>query len=207
MTQPIQEPLVQRSISQLTWGSNQLFRRPDPNASSPIIALRATYDPSGGLTVATDTETIINWDTWENEDTSIFEEVLVAGDLQTVRLIAIGVYSITVGILWETAFTSPTEIDILDQSNASSGFFNNAGMCGMFPRAEGGSQFTYATTFTAIRKYPLLGVTDGDITGSPPIYGSWLVKVAQWSGISRDLEGAWMDCFYWGPTADSSIPT
>ena len=47
MTQPVQEPLTQRSISSLQWGQNQLYRRPDVNAGSDnpsIWAVAAWFD-------------------------------------------------------------------------------------------------------------------------------------------------------------------
>lgn len=36
MTQPVQEPLTQRSVSGLTWDKNQLYRRPPPPSSTDI---------------------------------------------------------------------------------------------------------------------------------------------------------------------------
>ena len=74
MTQPVQEPLTQRSISQLNWGQNQLFRRPDPNASSPVQIFRATrgFDASAVSVGSGGSQVTVDFDIWNWCDDSVF---------------------------------------------------------------------------------------------------------------------------------------
>jgi len=178
-----------------------------PGGSDPIpclqgVCIRATYVPAGGLTIATATETFINFDTWENESAVVFGETLSGGDLQKISLLQIGVYSINAGILWDTQFTAATAICILDDSSASSAFAVHPNMMSASPISEGGSQFTYPHTFSCMRKYPLLGVTLADVTAGA--LGRISMKVEQRSGSSKDLDRAWMEIYFQGSTLESA---
>lgn len=178
-----------------------------PGGADPIpclgsVCLRALYHPTGGAAVATLTETIILFDTWENEATSVFGETLSGGDLQKVSLLQQGIYTVTVQTQWETAFTSRVENLVLDDSSASAASLVRGNMSGHAPVSEGGSQFVYPVTSTFTRKWPLLGVTDGDVIAGA--YGRLLVKILQDSGSDKDVEAVSLDIVFHGAT-DTAI--
>lgn len=165
--------------------------------SGPVM-LRALYAPSGGAAVATATETAILFDTWENEDDTIYGETLSGGDLQKVSLLRPGVYSVTVHTNWETAFASRVENLVLDDSAASTASLLKGNVSGHAPVSEGGSQFDYPFTSTWVRKWPMVGVTEADVVAGA--YGRLLVKILQASGSNKDVEAVGLEIFYLGDT-------
>ena len=172
----------------------------DPIEGTTITTLRATFD--GTLAVASLTETIVLFDVWENEDATVFGETLFGGDLQKVSLLRQGLYSVFVQPQWDTAFASRTEALVLDDSSASSASIARGNMSQHAPVSEGGSQFSYPLTFSATRKWPLLGVTEADVLAG--VYGRLVVKVLQESGSSKDLERCSLEIHYLGPTASEA---
>ena len=199
MTQPIQEPLTQRSISKLTWDTNQLYRRPDPNRATGPIALRGLRDYGTGLVVATATETPILFDDWENEDATVFGETLSGGNLQKVSFLQQGIYTITLTIFWETEFDGVTEIALLDDSTTAGNWpFGQSPNMGQFGSGRTSDSFSYPLTLSITKKYPRYLTTAGDVSGG--VYGQIFPKVFQRSGTNKDLTWASLDVYYWGNT-------
>ena len=173
---------------------------PIPCLGNPI-AFRATF--SGSLSVGNLSETIILFNTWENEDSSIFGETLFSGSLQKVSLRRAGVYAVTLQIIWNTNFAFRCEALVLDDSGASSASIIYGNMSGHAPVSEGGSQFTYPLTFSATRKWPLLGVTEADVLAG--VYGRLMAKALQASGSAKTLSEAGLEIYYFGGT-EFSVP-
>lgn len=73
VTQPIQEPGPStRTDAKLTWGSNQLFRRPDPNTTPTISVFRALRPEGEDVTVPSTSIIAVDWIEWENCDEAVF---------------------------------------------------------------------------------------------------------------------------------------
>lgn len=60
MTQPIQEPTLQRTDARLTWGQNQLFRRPAPGSGAQGENAYAAMWWPGGADIVDDSKTPIS---------------------------------------------------------------------------------------------------------------------------------------------------
>jgi hypothetical protein len=204
VTKPVQEPTVQRALANDQWAIAQLQRRPAPPGHQ-YPALRALAGPPGGsaITVPNNTETPVLFDVWENEDSSIFQEGIVGAQLQKVRFLAQGVYTIAASAAWDNNFDAYKGVLILDDSGTSGEWdLNTTPNMGMYASRFDSFQFTYPLTFSVTRKYPLLGVQPGDLQPAG-VYGICFVKLVQLSGISQDAEGVWLDIFYLGPTMTS----
>jgi hypothetical protein len=205
VTQPVQEPLTQRSISKLNWDTNQLYRRPDPNAAFIPACLRAFYAPSGGLTVGNGVESsFFTFQDWVNEDPNVFQEVLFSGDLQKVDLREEGIYTVTINLVWETDFAFPTGVLWLDGSTTASNwpFAGNGNMnAGTYAPVEVCDSFCYPVTMSITRKFPRFGTTA--ISGGDMAQVS--CKAIQYSGVNKDLASAYLEIFYWGPTREPTF--
>jgi hypothetical protein len=201
VSKPVQEPTNQRQHANEAWAIRQLQRRPGPSAGQ-TPCLRAAFNSNTiTLTVPNNTETAVVFDQWENEDSTIFGEGTIAGNLVEVRMLAQGVYSITAALLWDNSFDAYQGMVILDDSAASGeGTFFNPNM-GMYKSRWDESQFIYPLTFSATRKYPLLGVTPGDVVAGQ--YGRAAARVFQLSGVPQDAISGYLDVYYHGPTMTS----
>ena len=113
MTQPIQEPVTQRAISQLNWGQNQLFRRPDPNAASTVSVFRAYRTTTLSIGGA-GTGVAFRWNIWENCDEDVFDFTEVGGLLDTVSLLVPGHIIIYWGVQFADALAGSMGMFIQD---------------------------------------------------------------------------------------------
>ena len=118
MTRPIYEPSLQRTDRRLTYGNDQLFRRPAPTAADvaayPYVfrELAGSGQVVGGGTLAT-----ISWDTFIDdqaqgyfsaEDTESFsiDEPITADDIGG------GVYEFLVYTHWDPEFNSFCQVQV-----------------------------------------------------------------------------------------------
>ena len=115
MTQPIQEPSTPRSISKLTWGENQLFRRPAPAGSDnrPWARLGKPF-PDGTFypnqTIGNNTNTVVDWDTTYNMDPGDSGETYfstIGAPVTALRFEVTGVYAMTAEVFWSEAANFP----------------------------------------------------------------------------------------------------
>lgn len=197
MTRPIFEPSTSRTEAKLGFGSNQLFRRPAPHAGTTPTALRGVRDYGTGLVVASASETPVTFTDWENEDSTVFAETLSGGNLQKVGFLQQGIYTVTITILWEIGFDGITEVCWLDDSTTTGNWpFGQTGNMGQFGSGRAQDSFEYPLTLSITKKFPLYGVTTGDVSGGT--YGQIFAKVIQRSGSNKDLTTVTMDIFYWG---------
>lgn len=120
MTQPIQEPTTQRSVSRLTWGENQLFRRPAPPTGDnrPWARLAKPF-PDGTFypnqVIANNTDETLEFDETYNLDSgdSGFDYFSAVGTpINTLRIETPGLYSVTFECIWNDAQTFPWYISV-----------------------------------------------------------------------------------------------
>ena len=115
MTQPIQEPLTQRSISKLTWDTNQLFRRPSLAVGDDRPWVRVSKPFADGTfypdqVIANNTNTTLDFDEVYNIDTGESGAdffTVVGTPVHSIRFEVQGLYSITVELEWENAASFP----------------------------------------------------------------------------------------------------
>jgi hypothetical protein len=153
MSAPIQEPLTQRSIANLQWGNNQLFRRPDPNSAFVPPVFRAAQWATGTTTNGNDMELAI-FDEWENPDESIFGGNLVGSDLGSVEGLVDGLYVITMTWYWDGLGYGLNVRHAGEIENNLGVGITEPNMCEM-PRSMGGhGGGDPAYSFTIIDSYP-----------------------------------------------------
>ena len=114
MTQPIQEPTTQRSISQGKWGENQLFRRPAPPTGDdrPWIRLSkpfvdGTFYPN--QVISNNFNTTLDFDEVYNIDPGDSGEAFfttVGSPVTTIRFEVQGLYAITAELFWGSSAAS-----------------------------------------------------------------------------------------------------
>jgi hypothetical protein len=115
VTQPIQEPLTQRSISKQTWDTNQLYRRPPITSSDnrPWIRVSKPF-PDGTFypnqVIANNTNETLEFDEVYNIDPGESGEGFfstVGAPINTIVFEVQGVYAITAELLWTNAANFP----------------------------------------------------------------------------------------------------
>jgi hypothetical protein len=199
VTQPVQEPLTQRSISKLNWDTNQLYRRPTPSSESGIPGFHAYREST--LTMVTGVNAQINFDYWINDDDSIFEAgALAAGDLTEVKLLVEGWYSV---FAWIHFSTQPTAgfsgINLVHDDTDI--FENRSSAQGVVYPMNWTDQA--AIVFSLTRYWPPVFLTQ-----EPPNF-SWVDRCEMWAihnhGTNRTLDGAFLEFGYLGPR--ESTPT
>lgn len=175
---------------------------PIPGLGSQITCLRGHHFVTGGTAVGSASETPITFYDWENEDSSIFGEVLFGGNLQKVQFLAQGVYTVTITIKWEVQFDGVTEVCWLDDSTTAGNWpFGEPPNMGQFGEGRAADSFHYPLTFSVTKKFPRYTTVPANVSGAE--YGRVFVKVMQRSGTSKDLEFATLDVIYWGATQTS----
>jgi hypothetical protein len=178
----------------------------DPIRSAYPIGFRAIMgDPTGDpQSIPNFSEETVEFALWENEDSSTFLENTPGGVLTRVSFLAQGVYTISGGVYWDDTSADMYRGVLMLDDSGTSGNWTSVGSpsMGMFASRYDSEQFTYPQTFSVTRKYPLLGVTAGDLLPAG-VYGRVTMRVMQLSGIAKDLNAAWLDIFYLGPTMTS----
>jgi len=174
---------------------------PDPldwlTGSSPL-SFRASRSLTF-LSVGDSTETDVLYDDWENEDNTVFGEVLSSTKLQKVTFLQQGLYLISAAVNYSTTVAAHHGIGLLDDSATTANWFMTGNM-GAYNSNTDSEQFTYPVVITATVKYPRFGITAGDVGSG--IYGSVLVRAVQRSGLSKNAL-AWLDIHYLGATLTS----
>jgi hypothetical protein len=122
VSKPIFEPSLTREDARLSFGNDQLFRRPSPSGQGILPSFRARRE-LGSLSVSDLANTNVCWDNWEICDTSVFEEGDLgsggcANQLIEVNLLATGVYAIHAQLDYEEDLTFDTGIGIYDNVNS-----------------------------------------------------------------------------------------
>lgn len=173
MTQPIQEPTTQRSISQGKWGENQLFRRPAP-ASGDVFEY-AGLSGISPVTVPTATwTTLTGWSNVLNfgNNNYIFADTAGTNHIEITQQLASGLVSFGAGIEWSNTFTATRRLRV-----GPSGFFfpTGAGLQELFLGEEG-----------SINDASMLW----QINGSVGVTTSITFEVWQDSGIDRTVTGS-----------------
>lgn len=101
MTQPIQEPMTQRSISSLRWGENQLYRRPRPPGGVTPIPWVRLKQLNQGQTWTTNDEQFVYYDdvcySTDPDGTEFFTVVdrSIPGDNAMVQPLVGGIFQMT----------------------------------------------------------------------------------------------------------------
>lgn len=188
MTQPVQEPTNQRSISGLKWRTNQLERRPAPPSTNVIPVFHAEQSSSSLQTIADSATTIVKFNSWNNGDPTVFDVGVTGGLLDTIILLQPGVYSCTLSFEWLVNFNATMFLAMLSDYD----FAQVAG----FPGSAGGWVGSPAATFELTYPAPF-----EPTPGSMGIV--WTVR--QHSGVGRDTDfGTFVQCRYHGPSLEEA---
>jgi hypothetical protein len=196
VTQPVQEPLTQRSISNLAWRTGQLERRPTPSGEAGIPGFHGYRTQDITLVSANDNR--INWDFWIIDDDTIFDVAVFGGDATDVALLVEGWYSVNV---WAGFSNDPATgfAGIMLQHDATVVAAPDEGMGVTYPiNFHTQSMLSFAKT----AYYPPEFQTTDDSF-------AWVDRlefyVVQNSGINRTITWAWCNIAYLGPR--ESTPT
>lgn len=184
MTRPVQEPTVQRALSNQEWGILQLQRRPAPTGF--VIPTFRAQQNTFTTNVPTDNEQDLNWDEWENNDVTVFNEgALVAGNLFRIELLQIGVYILNCSVTWEGgigAIGEPTETSII----LNDGYDNSD----IYTHARTGDAQRHAYQFSRTKTYPVFMNTDRLESSCPPYaVVFWKANQTSAGAIAQDTEG------------------
>lgn len=189
MTQPIQEPTTQRSISQGKWGENQLFRRPAPPSGAGIACLRA-YRFSDPLPVSgLGTSVELWWTAWENCDTDVFEPQTIGDEMNRLDLLVPGRLTMCWGVRYERALDDTSAQMLQDDEPV---FGSNTYMTLHGRDTNGANSIELSPSLdiqTFVRTYPTM---DPFNSGNQfPVRFGW--NCAQLSGSTEDIEFAFLD--------------
>lgn len=198
MTRHIGEPSSMRTAADHRSKIESLARRP-PLGGNAISIFRALHynDAVGDDISVGSSATDITYNFWENGDTAVFTPLTSAGgtptlgthNVQRVRLLATGLYVISWGVYFDTAFQG-TIVQYIHDNDPIFGRpdrLNHAG------DTEGATTVNTSGYFTQTieRVYPLL-----DPFGS----GSHTVEIstdsAQNSGAAKTVTEAWLEIHY-----------
>jgi hypothetical protein len=172
VTQPIQEPITQRTISSLGYGDRQLFRRPAPSNSSEVVwARRAQYDTSDQV-ITSGSEINVQLNTFFTDYADYFQ-AYDSGSEDGITVLVDGLYAITYRLFWD------------DWPNAHQITFN-----GIDPDAWAGYSFNHSdggfnNTFSSA------GGMTHRLAAGQDIY----MSVSHNFGANRSLEG-YCGCFF-----------
>lgn len=198
---PVSEPSPAQRTVESRYAIRQLQRRPAPPAgSSSVSFFRALhYDDAVGddITVNVGTATDVDWNYWENGDTSAFTPKTGVGgtpvlgtDLtHTVELNLNGRYIISWGVFFNTTFDGNVQMLIHDGDP----IFGRPDTAIHGPATYGGNSFstTGYYTQTISRIYTLL-----DPFSSGPWTPAIQTDVAQNSSASKTVTEAWLEIQY-----------
>lgn len=185
MTRPIFEPSLQRTDARLGYGQAQLFRRPAPSGGFTPVIFRARRTSSFQSLGAGGAETDLTWNTWENGDTTVFDDNLSGSDLRSVTLLEEGVYSLMC-IIAVQALASGQLVIVMND-----GYDNPTIQVHPAQVAGSGGDYLYSD----MRTYPPFQPVD-----NPPGVAQVSFDAAQNSGVSRNTQyGIMMEIVYFGP--------
>lgn len=143
-------------------------------------------------------ETQIGLDTWQNDDPTIFEEIVPGTGPDAGRLIGCefnvaGHYAINIGWTWSTDFDALKAVLLVDSGTNNYPATPNFGA---YCSREDGWQFTYPPVLSVVRGYPLYPeFTPGADT---PPYSRLFWRAGQRSGGDRVVDGGFVEIVYLG---------
>lgn len=189
MTQPIQEPTGARTDSRLTWGQNQLFRRPaPPTGGTPSVFRANQWNNELTTPTSTDMEPIL-FDFWSNPDSSIFSEVLDGGgDLVGVELLVPGFIVATLILNWEVSFDFSVAGLIADNEAVWPPAGNEATR-----KMSAGHGTGMGYLISMSRYYPTIDWEEGHGGNELPDFRAY---AGQASGSARDVQGRMDICYF-----------
>lgn len=125
MSRPIYEPTPARMDSQLTYGSDQLFRRPAPMFAGTTVfpTFRARKQVATQNIISGPQNITVCWDCWEICDEDVFSVITTGGPgecedfLLEVGLNRTGVYAIHAQLHYQDSLTFKAAIGMFDDVN------------------------------------------------------------------------------------------
>lgn len=185
MTQPIQEPTTQRSVSGLDWGQSQLARRPAPPPTggfTPVVAQLEHWD--NVFVLASGSWDIFdNFDKMETGDTS-YLTVSATG----IAGVQPGVYTATLSLSWGTSWNGADQGVLIDDTiNVWPPFTN------VSPKHSWGEEEDNTISITKV-----YGDLDWDLGHGGAELPTFTFGAAQGSGSNKNVQGR-AYVVYWGP--------
>lgn len=187
MTRPIYEPTPSRTDAVLGYGSDQLFRRPAPVSS--IMMPRFVGQVDHNITVATAAETDIGLDAWQNDDSTIFEELFDgSGRVIALDINQRGLYSVNILWTWSTNFNAAHAVVLVD-SSASAVSFGTPNYSAWNPTFDA-ANYTTPPVLGFVRGLPLFPEFAG---GNSTPYATWHWRAIQRSGTDKTVENGFVE--------------
>jgi hypothetical protein len=192
MTRPIYEPSLTRTDRALGFGNDQLFRRPAPQGGDSVIPVFTGWRTSN-VTMVSGTETNLNWQFWNIEDTTVFDTDNSGGEAIAVYCLLDGWYSINVWINFTSIPASGFAGIMMIHDDTD--IFEPAAVMGVtFPT---NFSLDVVPTFQIVRYFPPLFQTQ-----EPPSF-AWAdrlkFRAVQNAGVNRTLTQAYCNIGYLGP--------
>jgi hypothetical protein len=137
----------------------------------------------------------IRWDDWDTGfDTAVFDDVLVSGLLESVKILIPCVVTVTCDLIWNATFAGNRTVIMNDGWDYPSEITH--------ARVAGSNE---TNSFSTTRIYPQYG-QEGTGPGEPP-YAEILMQATQDSGSNQDLNetGSFLEIIVWA--ASEAAPT